>query len=151
MPYTNSNFEKYLLRVFEQCGTASLAKQLHTKSITAIELGDVFIRGRFPGHSEIVIEVAQYKAGKKIFLLSQSYTPAEEIYILFNPENGKFTPCYQVNIKDKIVTPVYIFYTKRIKTLINKVERYRNSYSRYWQKIYDNKKLLLATINGKKS
>ena len=66
------------------CGSVSLSRELKTKSnIHEIQAGDVFIKGGTPGHAEIVLDVAvNKKTGKKIFLLAQSYMPAQEIHIL---------------------------------------------------------------------
>jgi hypothetical protein len=66
-PYTRPNFDKYLERVFGMCGSASLAKQLrdHIEMKNA-EAGDVLIRGGFPGHAEIIMDVATDDRGNKI-------------------------------------------------------------------------------------
>ncbi len=35
-----------------------------------------------PGHAVIVVDVAQNRAGERVFLLAQSYMPAQDIHIL---------------------------------------------------------------------
>ena len=105
-----SDFNRYLLRVFGMCGTASLAKQMSLKTFDeAINAGDVFIRGGFPGHAVIVMDVARNKDGKTIFLLAQSYMPAQNIHVLKNPENPGLSPWYEVNERPYIETPEYTF------------------------------------------
>ena len=53
---------------------------------TSLQPGDVFIKGGSPGHAVIVVDVAIYtQTGKKVFLLAQSYMPAQQIHILVNP------------------------------------------------------------------
>jgi Domain of unknown function (4846) len=109
-PYSRVNLDKYLLRVFGMCGSASLSKQLKpADSIDDIQPGYVFIRGGFPGHAVIVMDVAQNNAGKKIYMLAQSYMPAQDIHILKNPAATGNSPWYEVNEDELIVTPEYTF------------------------------------------
>jgi hypothetical protein len=109
-PYTREHFDKYLNRVFGMCGSASLAKQLKpVNNFAAIEPGDVLIRGGFPGHAVIVMDVAINAAGKKIYLLAQSYMPAQDIHVLKNPTNEDLSPWYEVNDDTVIQTPEYTF------------------------------------------
>lgn len=113
-PYTKEHLQSYLLTVFGMCGSASLAKQLQHISIDDIQPGDVFIRGGFPGHAEIVMDVAVNDAGKKIFLLAQSYMPAQDIHILVNPIDEKLSPWYE--IADDIICPEYAFTKNELET-----------------------------------
>lgn len=109
-PFTRERFDKYLARVFGMCGSASLSKQLKPVGrFPDIEPGDVLIRGGFPGHAVIVMDVAINDSGKKIYLLAQSYMPAQDIHVLKNPVNAGLTPWYEVNDDNIIVTPEYTF------------------------------------------
>ncbi|MEO7046155.1 MAG: DUF4846 domain-containing protein, partial [Ferruginibacter sp.] len=108
-PYSNSHFNDYLQRVFGMCGTASLAKQLHKISYTDIKPGDVLIRGGFPGHAVIVIDMAENEKGEKKYMLAQSYMPAQDIHVLINPANAT-TAWYDLNEEHIIETPDYRFY-----------------------------------------
>jgi uncharacterized lipoprotein YehR (DUF1307 family) len=109
-PYTRVHFNKYLNRVFGMCGSASLSKQLTIQTnFAAIKPGDVLIRGGFPGHAVIVMDVAVNDAGKKIYLLAQSYMPAQDIHVLKNPGAEELSPWYQVNDNLIIQTPEYTF------------------------------------------
>lgn len=115
-PYSRENFNKFLERIFGSCGSASLAKQLKTvNNFMAIKSGDVLIKGGFPGHAVIIIAVAVNNAGKKIFMLAQSYMPAQDIHILKNPANESLSPWYEVNDNKKIITPEYTFYCNELK------------------------------------
>ena len=92
------------------CGSASLAKQLKpVNSFSQIQPGDVIIRGGFPGHAVIVMDVAVNNSGKKIYLLAQSYMPAQDIHVLKNPNNTGLSPWYEVNDDTVIYTPEYTF------------------------------------------
>ena len=57
-----------------------------------IKPGDVLIRGGFPGHAVIVMDMATNSAGKKIYLLAQSYMPAQDIHVLVNPSDEHSSP-----------------------------------------------------------
>ncbi len=115
-PYTIKNLHIYLQRVFGMCGSASLAKQLRGISFKDIEPGDVIIRGGFPGHAVIVMDVAINMEGKKVFLLAQSYMPAQDIHVLVNPRNNDLSPWYLIDENLAIYTPEYLFKTSELKT-----------------------------------
>ncbi len=114
-PYDRSRFQQYLLTVFGMCGSASLSKQLKQKDIRDVIPGDVFIRGGFPGHAVIVMEVAENPAGEKLCLLAQSYMPAQDIHILNNPNDDSLSPWYKVDERETIITPEYIFKKTELK------------------------------------
>jgi hypothetical protein len=96
------------------CGTASLSKQLRKKSIKDIEAGDVLIRGGFPGHAVIVMDAAANDKGDKIFILAQSYMPAQDIHVLVNVDESN-SPWYHLPAGKQIVTPEYIFGVDELK------------------------------------
>ena len=109
-------FEKYLENVFGMCGTASLEKQLKpVENIMNIQPGDVFIKGGFPGHAMIVIDVAINDKGKKVFMLAQSYMPAQDIHIVRNPMNAELNPWYEVNDAEDISTPEWTFLNNQLR------------------------------------
>lgn len=115
-PYNRENLLYYLEKVFGMCGSASLSKQLKTKEdLSSIIPGDVLIRGGFPGHAVIVVDVAENAAGKKMYLLAQSYMPAQDIHILVNPLNDKLSPWYEVNEDILIKSPEYSFKRTELK------------------------------------
>ncbi len=74
-PYTRENSDSYLQRVFGMCGAASLARQTKRIIMHDLSSGDVLIRGGFPGHAVMVMDVAEDKKGELIYLLVQSYMP----------------------------------------------------------------------------
>jgi hypothetical protein len=109
-PYTRDNFTKYLDKVFGMCGTASLTKQLKQKNnFRNIQAGDVLIRGGFPGHAVMVMDVAENANGERVYMIAQSYMPAQDIHVLQNPTNENLSPWYEVNDNDIIQTPEYSF------------------------------------------
>jgi hypothetical protein len=113
----NKAFESFLETVFTNCGTYNLSDMLHTKqSINDIEVGDVFVKGGSPGHAMIVVDVAINNQTKKIiYMLAQSFMPAQSIHIVMNPKDGKLSPWYKVDTNNAIVTPGYIFSPNNLK------------------------------------
>jgi hypothetical protein len=104
-------FRKYMNMVFCYAGTLSLSKELvKAENIKDINIGDVFIQGGSPGHAIIVVDVAINKeTNDKLFLLAQSYMPAQSIHILKNPMNKEISPWYSINFDDQLITPEWTF------------------------------------------
>jgi hypothetical protein len=113
---TYSDFRNYMEMVFNYASTLSLSKMLHSKSIADIAIGDVFIIGGSPGHAEIVVDVAENMAGKKVFLLAQSYMPAQETQVLKNLMNSQLSPWYSAAISSNVITPQWTFSVDQLKT-----------------------------------
>jgi hypothetical protein len=111
------NFKKYLTNVYCYAGTASLSKELKSKKVSDILPGDVFIWGGFPGHAILVMDVAQHQStGRKIFLLAQSYMPAQSIHILQNFNNETLSPWYSEDFGAELLTPEWTFDRNTLKT-----------------------------------
>ena len=109
-------FNRYLEKVFSYCGTLSLENQLKpVKDIDALEPGDVFIKGGSPGHAVIIVDVAVNDEGKKLFMLAQSYMPAQDIHILVNP-NVPDSPWYEIPMGIILRTPEWVFDKKQLRT-----------------------------------
>lgn len=109
-------FEQYLEQVFSWCGSASLEKQLKpVAGLQKIQPGDVFIRGGFPGHAMMVVDVAVNKEGKKVFMLAQSYMPAQDIHIVKNPANRLLSPWYEADDSPEIDTPEWTFEARQLR------------------------------------
>lgn len=82
------SFRDYLSSVFTYAGSFSLAQELMVvKDPSTVQPGDVFIHGGFPGHALLVADVAQNAQGERVFLLVQSYMPAQDIHVLRNLAN----------------------------------------------------------------
>lgn len=116
--YSYKSFRKYLDMVFMYAGTASLSKELTTVPYAALSPGDVFIHGGSPGHAVIVMDVAvNPETRKKVYLLAQSYMPAQQIHILVNPANSLLSPWYELSSKatGKLYTPEWVFEKKDLK------------------------------------
>jgi Domain of unknown function (4846) len=113
-PFTRANFDRYLQRVFGMCGSASLEKQMRPADWENLQCGNVLIRGGFPGHAVMVMDVALDSTGKKIYLLAQSYMPAQDIHILRNPANETHA-WYEAGQYATIRTPEWSFNRNQLK------------------------------------
>jgi len=103
-------FNQYLEKVFSYCGTASLDKQLvAVNNFKQIQAGNVLIKGGSPGHAMQVMDIAINKEGKRIYLLAQSYMPAQDMHVVVNPANSRFNPWYEANEDAMIETPEWVF------------------------------------------
>ncbi|WP_299988081.1 DUF4846 domain-containing protein [uncultured Pontibacter sp.] len=111
-----TSFKDYLQVVFTYAGTISLEKEMKAVSMDDLQIGDVFIKGGSPGHAVIVVDmVTNDKTGEKLFLLAQSYMPAQEIQILKNPMNPGISPWYSTNFSGPLFTPEWTFQRSHLK------------------------------------
>lgn len=106
---TYESFRKYMDMVFAYSGTLSLNQELQAVAIDDMKIGDVFIIGGSPGHAVIVVDMAEDNKGNKIFMLAQSYMPAQETQLLINPNDKTISPWYSLKSADKLITPEWRF------------------------------------------
>lgn len=109
-------FRKYLDKVFQYAGTASLERELKHSSITDVMPGDVFILGGHPGHAMIVVDVAKDNSGRKAIMVAQSYMPAQDIHIVRNLGDINHNPWYIIDdTTDGISFPEWSFSSDQLK------------------------------------
>jgi hypothetical protein len=103
-------FRKYMDLVFAYAGTYSLEHELKPAPLAGIQIGDVFVKGGFPGHAVLVADMAENaQTGEKRFLLIQSYMPAQEMHVLKNPAAPDGSPWYPAAFSGNLVTPEWTF------------------------------------------
>jgi hypothetical protein len=112
--YSYKAFRRYMDLVFTYAGTSSMKRydteQLNEEEI--IDIGHILLQEGNPyGHAVLIVDKAVNKEGKTVYLLAQSFMPAQEIHILRNFNNLSLSPWYE--IKDKnIRTPEWDFLKK---------------------------------------
>lgn len=111
-PVDKSGVAAYFDRVFAQCNTFSLEQQMKSIPIQQIKIGDVLIKGGFPGHTVIVVDLAVNAAGEKLMMLAQSYMPAQDIHILRGPVDGVWYPVREGDVN----TPEWTFRSSQART-----------------------------------
>ena len=105
-----------MTNIFNYAGTLSLSKELISINFDSISPGDVFIQGGSPGHAVLVMDVAVNNEGNKMFLIAQSYMPAQEMHILINPSNESISPWYSSEeIEVFLETPEWTFQKSDLK------------------------------------
>lgn len=105
-----ASFRRYMTQIFAFAGTYSLDKELKTVRDEDIQIGDVFIKGGFPGHAVLVADMAENPStGEKRFLLLQSYMPAQDIHVLKNPQGSTGEAWYSANLTWPFQTPEWTF------------------------------------------
>ena len=114
--HSYKGFRKYMDLIFTYAGTLSLEKELKAIKIEDIRPGDVFIQGGSPGHAMMVMDVVEKEGGsEKLFLLSQSYMPAQSIHIVNNPKDSKLSPWYSTKDLNVLYTPDWRFEVTDLK------------------------------------
>ena len=109
-------FWAYLQTVFAFCGTLTLERQLYpVPSGRSMQIGDVFIHGGSPGHAMIVVDMAEDTTGKRIYMLAQSYMPAQDIHIVKNGNDPGLSPWYAADEHRPVYTPEYTFYAGQLR------------------------------------
>jgi hypothetical protein len=110
-------FKRYLEFIFTHGDIETLLDDVQRSALEHIQPGDMFIQIARPGHVVVVVDVAENAAtGDRVFLLAQSYKPAQSLQILVNPEDANLSPWYSVSaIDDKITTPEFIFYKRDLR------------------------------------
>lgn len=105
-----ADFRKYLDMVFAYAGSLSLSKEMESVAVEDMVIGDVFIYGGSPGHCVIVVDMAVNNiTGEKLFMLAQSYMPAQSIHILKNEQDEGISPWYSVDFGEELNTPEWTF------------------------------------------
>ena len=112
---TYDDFWEYMELIFMYAGTASLEKELMLIDIDEAEIGDVLIKGGFPGHAVIIVDKAiKETSGESIYLIAQSYMPAQEIHVLKNFGHADIRPWYRFD-EGEIFTPEWGFLSDNLK------------------------------------
>lgn len=119
------NFRKYLNLVFNYAGTISLERE--STLITDnedIRTGDFLLNAGSPGHSVFIVGVAKNEEGKKLYLLAESFMPAQDIHVIKNPYRKDVSPWYELDVKSKVIKTInYTFNPNRIRRFHSLIEK----------------------------
>ncbi len=113
-----ANFRDYLNTIFNYAGSWSLDKELDSViDPHQVQIGDMLVRGGFPGHVMLVVDMAQHlETGGLIFLLAQSARPAQDIHVVKNRQEAKISPWYRVEtLYHKLEIEEWTFYKDSLK------------------------------------
>lgn len=113
---SDETFMSYMQIVYAYAGTLSLANELQSVLVEDMKIGDVFVQGGSPGHAVIVSDMAiNNNTGERLFLLAQSFMPAQNIHILTNPNDEQLSPWYVLDGSDTFKTPEWTFSNTDLK------------------------------------
>ncbi len=102
------SFKTYMIQVFNYAGTHSLSKELTPVAYSNMQIGDVLIKGGFPGHAVMLVDLVENTKGEKKYLLAQSYMPAQNFQLLNNPSSN--SPWYDLDLNSNTIdTPEWTF------------------------------------------
>lgn len=120
--YSYFVFREYLQSIYLYAGTSSLSQEMTVRRLQEMQIGDVFIKGGFPGHAMIVLDMAQSMDNdEKVFLLGQSYMPAQSIHIVNNFHDLELSPWYAISqVQEELITPEWTFAGNQLKTFQKK-------------------------------
>jgi len=110
-----STFRKYLDMVYMYAGTLSLELELKSVNFLDMKIGDVLIQGGSPGHAVLIMDMCENEFGEKLYLLSQSYMPAQDIHILKNLNDASISPWYKLDETIEILTPDWVFQPENLR------------------------------------
>ncbi len=112
---TYDNFMRYMNMVYAYCSTISLPNDMVSVAASEMQIGDVFLSLRGSGHSAIVVDMAvNKKNGRRIFMLAQAGSPAQQTQILINPNNSEISPWYELDVNNDIITPEWKFKSQEL-------------------------------------
>ena len=112
-----SAFREYLNIIFRYAGTISLDREsVSVTDNSAIRTGDFLIKPGSPGHSVIIMGIVRNNAGKRLYLLAESFMPAQDIHILKNTAHPELSPWYELDVNaPRTITAKYTFSPTSIK------------------------------------
>lgn len=113
--FTHDCLLKFLETVFTYCGTYTVDAITKQISINGMQPGDVFVKAGAPGHAMIVMDMAVNETtGSKIYLLAQSFMPAQDMHIVVNSNSSALSPWYLLD-DEPIITPGWKFSKEQLK------------------------------------
>ncbi len=111
---TYKDFWNYMETIFMYAGTLSLSKEMKSIEPMDMNIGDVFIQEGSPGHAVIVVDMAVNPENQeRVFMLAQSYMPAQNLQILLNPATGDVW--YNTHDLYPLETPEWTFNSGSLK------------------------------------
>jgi hypothetical protein len=109
-PSDHDVFSLFMDDVFRYAETSVMSDKMKAIPSDSMQVGDIFIHNGNPGHAVIIVDIAvNEKTGEKLFMIAQSYRPAQQMHILKNDYNKNISPWYPMHTKSKLITPEYVF------------------------------------------
>jgi hypothetical protein len=100
----HATYRKYADAVASWANTVALAQQTKVVQRADLRPGDFFVLAGNPGHSVLVLDVAENADGERIALLGQSFMPAQSFQILRPSPDGVW---FSLEEDDGVKTPFW--------------------------------------------
>lgn len=114
-----SAFHAWMNQVFMFAGTLSLEKEMQAVNAKDLRIGDVWIKGGSPGHAVIVMDLCTDSSGNKLFMLAQSYMPAQDMHILRNIHEPAISPWFRIpEPGQELYTPEWTFASNQLRRFV---------------------------------
>jgi hypothetical protein len=105
-----ASFRRYMDTVFNWAGTHSLERELMPVADATVQIGDMIIKGGFPGHAVLIADVVEHPTtGERRFLLIQSYMPAQDMHVLRGIGTPDGSSWYRLTPGSPLITPEWTF------------------------------------------
>jgi len=111
-------FFSYMENIFIYAGTWSI-ENYDTKSVSIekLKIGDMMVEGGFPGHIVSIVDIIENDIGEKLYMLSQSFMPAQSNHILLDDDGDVW---FDLNKYDDIIpTPDWTFNKNSFRRFTN--------------------------------
>lgn len=94
--YSYNTFRNYLDHVFAYCNSTSMWREMKSIKPQDLKVGDcfVYINEHTYGHVVTVVDMAVNQKGEKIFMVAQSWMPAQQIHIVTDEQTN--SPWYKL-------------------------------------------------------
>jgi len=91
---SRASFVRYLQNLFIYAGTISLPRDSVPVPPEQILIGDFFLKSGSPGHTVVVLDMAENSAGDRKAIIGQGFMPAQDFHVL-RSDNG--TPWFDLD------------------------------------------------------
>jgi len=111
-------FRKYMDYIFSYANSSSLKDEMEpVDKLNEMQIGDCFVQKGSPiGHAIIIVDLAKHRQNsEKMFLVAQSYMPAQSIHILSNLHQQQLNPWYPSNFDGDLKLPNWTFSKKDLR------------------------------------
>lgn len=95
--HSRKTFYKYLTHIYGNLGTASMKRDFKKINAHKLDIGDMNVQNKTGGvgHIFLILDIIENKKGKRLYLLGQGATPAQEFHIIQPP--FQFSPWIDMN------------------------------------------------------
>lgn len=116
--YSYKTFRNYLDYVYGLCNSTSMWKEMKSIKPQDLRVGDcfIYINEHTYGHVVTVVDMAVNQKGEKIFMVAQSWMPAQQIHII--TDESSYSPWYKLTENGSYNISGYTMSKKNMKRFV---------------------------------